>query len=120
MVIATHSSNITGKILPVELIGEFCCENNLMFIIDACQSAGSVPIDLGKIKCDVLCSSGHKSLYGPQGTGIMVINSAAVIDTLMQEEAARARLTMICRSCRPSVTKPEQSIHPELQGFVWE
>ena len=68
-IICTHASNLTGDLLDIKNIGEFCEENNLIFILDASQSLGIIPIDVEKYKIDILCFTGHKGLMGPQGTG---------------------------------------------------
>lgn len=68
-IICTHGSNLTGNVLDLERIGAFCKENNLLFIVDASQTAGSLPISMKKMNIDVLCFTGHKALMGPQGTG---------------------------------------------------
>lgn len=68
-VVCTHGSNLTGNVLDVERIGTFCRENNLLLVVDASQTAGSLPISMEKMKIDVLCFTGHKALMGPQGTG---------------------------------------------------
>ncbi|MEG2814310.1 MAG: aminotransferase class V-fold PLP-dependent enzyme, partial [Oscillospiraceae bacterium] len=47
-IVCTHSSNVTGKVLPINLIGKLCKENNIIFIVDSAQSAGVLPIDVEK------------------------------------------------------------------------
>ena len=68
-VVCTHASNLTGNVLELERIGAFAREHGLLFLVDASQSAGVLPIDMEKMHIDVLCFTGHKSLMGPQGTG---------------------------------------------------
>lgn len=68
-VVCTHASNLTGNSVDLERIGDFCKSHGLLFIVDASQSAGVLPIDMQRMKIDVLCFTGHKSLMGPQGTG---------------------------------------------------
>ena len=68
-VICTHASNLTGNMMPVGEIGDFCYNNNLLFILDASQSAGVLPIHMQEMHIDVCCFTGHKGLMGPQGTG---------------------------------------------------
>ncbi len=70
----THSSNVCGTIMPYEKIGEFCKKNNIYFIADTAQTAGSLPIDMRKMNIDILCFTGHKSLLGPQGIGGFLIS----------------------------------------------
>lgn len=72
-VLMTHSSNVCGTIMPFKEIGKFCRENNLYFIADTAQTAGSIPIDMEKMNIDILCFTGHKGLLGPQGIGGFLI-----------------------------------------------
>lgn len=68
-VICTHASNLTGNVLDLERIGEICKKHRLLFLVDASQTAGIIPINVQKMKISVLCFTGHKGLLGPQGTG---------------------------------------------------
>lgn len=68
-IVCTHGSNLTGNLIDIKLIGEICKRNNLLFILDASQTAGVFPIDMHKFNIDIVCFTGHKSLMGPQGTG---------------------------------------------------
>lgn len=72
-VIVNHASNVIGCIQPIKEIGKICKENGIIFIVDCAQSAGVVPIDIGRDNIDILAFAGHKGLYGPTGTGGMVI-----------------------------------------------
>ena len=83
-VVCTHMSNVFGYILPVERIDALCAERGIPLIIDASQSAGSVGIKLNKLKAAVcICAPGHKGLYGPQGTGILVCRNGEELAPLM-------------------------------------
>jgi selenocysteine lyase/cysteine desulfurase len=68
-IITTHASNLTGNLLNIARIGAFAKAHNLLYIVDASQTAGSVSIDMAAMGIDVLCFTGHKALMGPQGTG---------------------------------------------------
>ena len=68
----THVSNVFGYILPVEQMAAMCREHNVPFIIDAAQSAGSLPVSLKKLEADFIAMPGHKGLLGPQGTGLLL------------------------------------------------
>ena len=70
--IFTHVSNVYGYILPVEQIAVLCRQYGVPFIIDAAQSAGSLPVKLAKLKADFIAMPGHKGLLGPQGTGLLL------------------------------------------------
>ena len=68
----THVSNVFGYILPVEEMAALCRDKNIPFIIDAAQSAGSIPVSLEKLGASFLAMPGHKGLLGPQGTGLLL------------------------------------------------
>jgi cysteine desulfurase / selenocysteine lyase len=70
-VIVNHGSNVTGTVQPLHEIRKAVPE--AIFIVDACQTIGSVPIDVEEMGIDILCFSGHKSLLGIQGTGAVYI-----------------------------------------------
>ncbi len=72
-IIINHASNVVGCIQPIREIGKICRENGVIFIVDCAQSAGIVPIDIDQDNIDILAFAGHKALYGPTGTGGMVI-----------------------------------------------
>lgn len=70
--VCTHVSNVFGYILPIEAIARLCRERGVPLIIDAAQSAGSLPIDLADLGAAFIAMPGHKGLLGPQGTGILL------------------------------------------------
>lgn len=84
LIICTHASNVFGVKLPIERIAALCKIHGILFCVDAAQSAGVVPISLKNNYIDFLCTSGHKGLYGPMGTGILVINSDVQPDSIIQ------------------------------------
>jgi cysteine desulfurase / selenocysteine lyase len=73
LIILTHASNVTGTIMPVSAIGAMAKENGIILCVDAAQSAGCLAIDVHGMNIDILAFTGHKSLYGPQGTGGLYI-----------------------------------------------
>jgi cysteine desulfurase family protein len=73
LVVVNHGSNVIGTIQPVAEIGRLCRERGVLFAIDAAQTAGLVPIDVVAMSVDVVCFTGHKSLFGPSGSGGMYI-----------------------------------------------
>ena len=77
MVVCAHASNITGTIQPIAEIGEAVRRHDLLFLVDAAQSAGILPIDIEAMKIDLLAAPGHKSLYGPMGTGFLYVGERA-------------------------------------------
>lgn len=82
-VVCTHASNLTGNVNDAAAIGRFCREHNLLFILDAAQTAGALPIDMNAMNIDVLCFTGHKSLLGPQGTGGLAARPGVAIRPLL-------------------------------------
>lgn len=73
----THVSNVFGYILPVEELAKLCRERGVPFIIDAAQSAGALPVNLGELGADFIAMPGHKGLLGPQGTGLLLCGDSA-------------------------------------------
>ena len=84
MIICTHASNVWGIKLPIERISALAHEYGVLFAVDTAQSAGIVPIDLNNSHIDFLCTAGHKGLYGPMGTGILIISGNAIPDTIIE------------------------------------
>jgi cysteine desulfurase family protein len=73
MMVLNHASNVVGTLQPLAEIGEVCRRQGILFFVDAAQSAGAIPIDMEREKIDLLAFTGHKSLFGPQGTGGLVL-----------------------------------------------
>jgi cysteine desulfurase family protein len=83
-IVCTHASNLTGEIVDVGRVGKIARDRGIRFIVDASQSAGSMPIDMEKMEIDILCFTGHKGLMGPQGTGGMCIREGVEIRPLKE------------------------------------
>ena len=71
-VICTHVSNVFGYVLPVSDIAALCREKGVPFVLDASQSAGMLPVDMEALGASFIAMPGHKGLYGPQGTGLLL------------------------------------------------
>lgn len=84
LVICTHASNVFGIKLPVERIGALCRLHGVLFCVDAAQTAGVTKLSLDDTSIDYLCMSGHKGLYGPMGTGVLIINSDIMPKSLIE------------------------------------
>lgn len=78
-IVCTHASNLTGNVLDLERIGAIAKAHQLLFIVDASQSAGCLDIDMEQMQIDILCFTGHKGLMGPQGTGGLCIREGVEI-----------------------------------------
>lgn len=77
VVICTHVSNVFGYILPIGEIARICRERDVWLIVDASQSAGCIPVEMKKWEAAFVALPGHKGLYGPQGTGLLLCGHAA-------------------------------------------
>ena len=77
-VICSHVSNVFGFIQPVEDIAAICRSRGVPFIIDASQSAGILPLDFTALGAAFVAMPGHKGLYGPQGTGVLLCSDFPV------------------------------------------
>ena len=71
-VICSHVSNVFGFIQPVDAIAELCRRRRVPLIVDASQSAGILPLDMEALGAAFIAFPGHKGLYGPQGTGVLL------------------------------------------------
>ena len=77
VVVCTHVSNVFGYILPVAEVAKLCCQRQVPLIVDAAQSAGVLPLRLEDWGAEYVAMPGHKGLYGPQGTGLLLCRRAA-------------------------------------------
>jgi cysteine desulfurase/selenocysteine lyase len=73
LVVATHANNVTGTILPISEVAALAHAVDALLLVDAAQTAGTVPIDLPAMAIDLLAFTGHKGLCGPPGTGGLVL-----------------------------------------------
>lgn len=83
MIAVGHISNVSGTIQAIDLLAGIAREAGALFLLDAAQSAGSVPIDVVKTGIDLLAAPGHKGLFGPQGTGFLYAASAVSLRPLL-------------------------------------
>lgn len=81
-VVITHASNLTGNVTDLARVSAFTRKYGILLIVDASQTAGSIPIDVEKMGVDVLCFTGHKGLMGPQGTGGIYVREGISITPL--------------------------------------
>ena len=79
MICTLHASNLTGTIMPIREIGSIARSAGIIYMVDSAQSAGVLPIDVNIDNIDILAFTGHKGLFGPQGTGGIYINPAIKI-----------------------------------------
>ena len=82
-IVTTHGSNLTGNLLDIERIGAIARKYNLLYIVDASQTAGVFRIDVQSMHIDILCFTGHKGLLGPQGTGGIYVREGVEVRPLL-------------------------------------
>src|SRR5439155_7769536 len=75
----THASNVLGTVQPIAEVGAIAREHGLLFLVDAAQTAGVLPIDIQGMNIDLLAFPGHKSLLGPTGTGALYVGPRAQV-----------------------------------------
>ncbi len=82
MIIVSHGSNLTGNIVPIDVIGELAKQKGITFLVDASQTAGILPIHMREMGIDLLAFPGHKGLLGPQGTGVLIVGEGMELNPL--------------------------------------
>lgn len=84
LMICSHASNVLGYRAPIEQLGALAAEKGILFVVDAAQSGGILPVDMAKSNIDYLCLPGHKGLYGPMGTGLLLCRNDRQLSTVME------------------------------------
>lgn len=84
VVVVTHASNLTGDVYDIARMSTLAHDAGAVFVLDAAQSAGTMPVDMAALGADVLCFTGHKGLFGPQGTGGLCLAEGLEIEPLFE------------------------------------
>ena len=84
LIVTTHASNVCGTLIDIKAVSEVAKSNNILYLVDASQTAGVYNIDLKEIEADMVAAPGHKGLLGPQGTGILYIREGLNLDILKE------------------------------------
>jgi len=83
LLVMTHCSNVTGTVQAIDEIGPWCRQQGILFMVDAAQSAGIIPIDVDRMEIDLLAVPGHKALLGPPGTGFLYVRQGLELRPLL-------------------------------------
>ncbi len=83
-IVCTYASNVFGDVLPIKELGLLAKKHKIPLIVDAAQAAGVIDINMLRDNISCLCMPGHKGLYGPQGTGILILSENFDIETLIE------------------------------------
>lgn len=81
-IVLTHACNLSGNVTDLAFVSNFAKKHGLLLIVDASQTAGSLPINVVKMGIDILCFTGHKGLFGPQGTGGLYVREGLTLSPL--------------------------------------
>jgi len=84
LLVTTHGSNVVGTLIPVGALAALVRELNVLYLVDASQTVGAIPIDVQEMGLDLLAFSGHKGLLGPTGTGGLYIREGVILSPLMR------------------------------------
>lgn len=80
----SHASNVYGAIQDVGALGRLCRSRGVLFMVDAAQTTGAVPVDVVAMNIDILATTGHKALFGPQGTGFLYVREGVELSPLIE------------------------------------
>lgn len=92
LIVCTNASNVFGGIIPVDKIANLCKNNGIRLIVDGAQTVGI--LDVSGTNADILCSAGHKGLYGPMGTGFMAVGENIAIETIIEGGTGSSSLNL--------------------------
>ena len=114
LIVCTHASNVLGVRLPIERISALAKIYGIPILVDGAQSAGLLPINIKQYGIDFLCLAGHKGLYGPMGTGMLITNSADKLDTIIEGGTGTDSMKL----CQPKIMPQKfESGTPNLPGI---
>lgn len=83
LLVMTHCSNVTGTVQAIEELGPWCRSRGVLFLVDAAQSAGLLPLDVTNMGIDLLAVPGHKAIMGPPGTGFLCVGAGVTLQPLL-------------------------------------
>lgn len=116
-VVCTHVSNVFGYVLPIEEIAVLCRSRCIPLIVDAAQSAGHLPVSLRSLGADYIAMPGHKGLYGPQGTGVLLCGRVPA-ETLIEGGTGSLSRELFMPEFLPDRLEPGTANVPGIAGLA--
>lgn len=126
LVACSHGSNLLGTIIPLADIADICHGSKAKLLVDAAQTAGTVPIDVRAMGIDMLAFPGHKGLLGPQGTGGLYVSPDIELEPLLHGGTGSQSESLDQPSVRPDRYESGTHNTPGIAGlnegvkFVWK
>ncbi|TSJ44332.1 aminotransferase class V-fold PLP-dependent enzyme [Mucilaginibacter corticis] len=108
LIAVTHMPSSSGAMMPIVEIGAIARKHNILYLVDACQTAGQAPIDVEEIGCDMLSVTGRKYLRAPRGTGFLYVRKN------VQDQF---RLLFMDGFSSPTVSLHDYTIRPDARRF---
>lgn len=110
LIAITHVPSTAGNVLPAAAIGEIARKHNIVYLLDACQSAGQIPLDVQAIGCDMLAVTGRKYLRGPRGCGFLYVR---------KQMLERLSLSYFDGRTVTSINEQGFIVRPDARRFEW-
>lgn len=117
LIVCMHASNVWGIRLPIERISAMGKEYGIPILVDAAQSAGILPIDMQDSRIDYLCTAGHKGLYGPMGTGLLITPNGDKLSTIIEGGTGTNSISLIQPETMPDRMESGTPNMPGIAGL---
>ncbi len=118
VVVCNHISNVFGFIQPVEQIAAICRDRGVPLIIDASQSAGVLPLNLDRLGASFIAMPGHKGLYGPHGTGVLLCGENVPVHALLEGGTGSLSISQEMPDFLPDVLEAGTHNMPGIAGLL--
>ena len=126
LVALTHCGSAESVVQPAARVGRLCRQHGAIYLLDACQTVGQLPVDVEELQCDFLCGTGRKWLRGPRGTGFLYARRS-VLDAVGRDDDARGgpllvgEPPMVDHTSVRWVSKSEYHLEPSAKRYeMWE
>jgi selenocysteine lyase/cysteine desulfurase len=116
LIVLTWIPTNGGLVNPAEAVGRLAAQHHVLYLLDACQACGQMPVDVRRLKCHFLAATGRKFLRGPRGTGFLYVSSEALSEPGLLSEPAS-----LDHTAASWVTPDRYEVHPSAQRYEqWE